>query len=190
MYDPREWARGPSDVSRRLLACFTTLGENRPMSKCHCGSSSEFSTCCQPYLEGKAKPPTAEALMRSRYSAFALADVDYIQNTTDVSVRSTFDRDGTLEWAKNSQWLGLEIVNAEDGGPKDNEGVVEFIATYKYEDVEHKHHERSDFRRRDGQWFFLDGKLVQAPVRNESKVGRNDPCPCGSGKKYKKCCGA
>ncbi len=128
--------------------------------------------------------------MRSRYTAFTKADVDYIEQTTDPSARSTFDRAGTEEWAKNSEWLGLEIRATQDGTEKDNTGVVEFLAKYKYEDVVREHHERSDFKKRDGVWYFVDGKLVQAPYRAEEKVGRNDPCPCGSGKKYKKCHGA
>jgi SEC-C motif-containing protein len=160
------------------------------MAECACGSKKEFSSCCEPFLKGKAKPPTAEALMRSRYVAFTTADVDYVEKTTESSARETFDRDGTLEWAKNSEWKGLEIVSTDKGGEKDTVGEVEFIAHYKYQDVDRAHHERSDFKKRDGQWFFVDGKLVQAPVRNENKIGRNDPCTCGSGKKYKKCCGA
>jgi len=127
--------------------------------------------------------------MRSRYAAFTVADIDYIESTTDPAMRQSFDRDGTLEWAKNSDWRGLEIVSTEKGQAGDTAGEVEFIAKYKYQDVERAHHERSDFKKRDGQWFFVDGKLVQAPVRNENKIGRNDPCTCGSGKKYKKCCG-
>jgi SEC-C motif-containing protein len=160
------------------------------MSNCPCGSGKSFSSCCEPYLKGKAKPPTAEALMRSRYAAFTTADVEYVESTTDPASRETFDRDGTLEWAKNSEWMGLEIVSTDKGLEKDTTGIVEFIARYKYQDVDRVHHEKSDFKKRDGQWFFVDGKLVQAPVRNENKTGRNDPCPCGSGKKYKKCHGS
>jgi SEC-C motif-containing protein len=160
------------------------------MSNCACGSQKEYSSCCQPFIEGKAKPPTAEALMRSRYVAFTLADVDYIESTTDTGARSTFDRDGTTQWAGKSEWKGLSIEKTVKGQPEDTTGEVEFIAKYNFEGVEQNHHERSEFRKRNGQWFFVDGRLVQAPVRNEDKTGRNDPCPCGSGKKYKKCCAA
>lgn len=128
--------------------------------------------------------------MRSRYVAFTLADIDYVENTTDPASRADFDRTGTLDWAKNSQWQGLEIVSTKDGGVNDTTGVVEFIAKFRYDNGDHVHHERSEFRKRDGKWYFVDGKLVQAPVRRESHIGRNDPCSCGSGKKYKKCCGA
>ncbi len=160
------------------------------MSKCPCGTGSEYAACCEPYLEGKAKPATAEKLMRSRYTAFTKADVDYIEHSTDQSQRKNFDRSGTLEWAKGSKWKGLEIVSTKDGGENDTTGEVEFIANYSYNDVDQAHHERAEFKKRGSEWFFVDGKLVQEPVRNENKIGRNDPCTCGSGKKYKKCCGA
>jgi SEC-C motif-containing protein len=140
--------------------------------------------------EGPGRASTAEALMRSRYTAFTLADVDYIEKTTDPSSRSNFDREGTTEWAKNSEWIGLEIANTSGGQKGDADGIVEFVAKYRYDGVERAHHERAEFTFRDGRWYFLDGKLVHAPVRNENKIGRNDPCTCGSGKKYKKCCGS
>lgn len=128
--------------------------------------------------------------MRSRYSAFTVADVEYIEKTTDPSARSTFDRAGTTEWAKRSEWLGLQIVSTSGGTEADSKGEVEFIANYRIDDQDQAHHERAEFKKRDGQWFFVDGKLVRQPVRVEQKAGRNDPCPCGSGKKFKKCCGA
>ena len=160
------------------------------MSNCVCGTGLEFSACCEPFLTGKAKPPTAEALMRSRYVAFTTANVDYIEQSTDQSQKKSFDRTGTLEWAKNSKWKGLQIVSTKDGLAKDATGEVEFIASYDYNDEHQDHHERADFKKRGDQWFFVDGRLVQEPARNENKIGRNDPCSCGSGKKYKKCCGA
>lgn len=127
--------------------------------------------------------------MRSRYSAFTLGNIEYIENTTDPSQRSTFDRNGTAEWANGSEWLGLKIVSTSAGGEGDTKGEVEFIARYRFQDSEQNHHERSEFRKRDGKWYFLDGKIVREPHRAAEKVGRNDPCVCGSGKKYKKCCG-
>lgn len=160
------------------------------MSTCPCNSNLEYSACCEPFIKGGAKPPTAEKLMRSRYTAYTLAEIDYIEKTTDPASRPHFDRNGSLQWAKNSEWLGLEILKTEAGTENDTKGLVEFVARYRYEGVERAHHERSEFRKRDGQWYFVDGKLVQEPVRVGEKIGRNDPCPCGSGKKYKKCCGS
>ena len=160
------------------------------MSKCPCGSGLELAVCCEPILEGKAKAKTAEKLMRARYTAFTQADVNFIELSTDQAHRKNFDRAGTLEWAKGSKWKGLEVVNVKDGGENDKSGEVEFIANYSYNDTDQAHHERAEFKKRGDEWFFVDGKLVQEPVINENKIGRNDPCSCGSGKKYKKCHGA
>jgi len=88
--------------------------------------------------------------------------------------------------------LKLEIVDTTGGGADDDEGTVEFIATYRQKGVTHNHHEVGEFRRHKGCWYYTDGKMVTPGTqRNEGpRTGRNDPCPCGSGKKYKKCCGA
>lgn len=130
--------------------------------------------------------------MRSRYTAYTIQEIDYIVATHDSSVTGDVDRDATLEWAQKSEWLGLEIVDTEAGGKEDDEGTVEFIARYKVQGSEATHHERSRFRRAEGRWVYLDGGMVKPKpvVRDEPKVGRNSPCPCGSGKKFKKCCGA
>ena len=92
---------------------------------------------------------------------------------------------------REAEWLGLTIVATEQGGEQDDTGMVEFIARHKTEGVEVAHHERSQFRKLDGAWRFVSGTPVkQVPVTRGDKTGRNDPCPCGSGKKYKKCHGA
>ncbi|MES9980019.1 MAG: YchJ family metal-binding protein, partial [Candidatus Thiodiazotropha sp. 6PLUC5] len=91
-----------------------------------------------------------------------------------------------------SEWLKLEVVETDKGTADDEEGSVEFIATYKERGTIRPHHEISHFTRVDGKWYFVDGELVspKTEVRKQPKVGRNEPCPCGSGKKFKKCCGA
>jgi SEC-C motif-containing protein len=138
------------------------------------------------------KAPTAEALMRARYAAYVLGEIDYVLDTHAPESREGVDRAATEAWSKNAEWRGLEVVDREAGGAKDDTGVVEFIARYAAGGKELSHHERSRFRRVDGAWAYVDGDMVMAkPVkRDEAKVGRNDPCPCGSAKKYKKCHGA
>jgi SEC-C motif domain protein len=163
--------------------------------KCPCGSGQEFANCCQPYLEGKKHPPTAEALMRSRYTAFTQGDVTYIKKTLAPESRHDFDEAGVREWATKSDWKGLEIRRVEKGGETDSTGVVEFVAKYSVQGNAYDHHEISTFRRDQKEgWYFVDGEQ-QGPgrepvVRDAPKIGRNDPCSCGSGKKFKKCCGA
>ncbi len=159
--------------------------------KCACGSGKEFVECCEPFLTGKKKPQTAEQLMRSRYVAFTLANMDYIDVTNHESTRGDIDREANEAWARQSEWLGLEILKTQAGGPNDDSGQVEFVVQFKIKGETHKHHELSEFKKEAGQWYFVDGKDPRkVTVRREGpKVGRNDPCPCGSGKKYKKCCG-
>jgi SEC-C motif-containing protein len=175
--------------------------------KCDCGSGLEYSECCEPYLKGEKHAPTAEALMRSRYTAHVRVMPKYIIDTLAPESRKGVDEKSIREWAKESEWLGLKILSTKDGQPNDKKGVVEFVATYKTDGKELDHHEVSQFRKdpKQNRWYFVDGdshtheagqghhhhhEPVAPVVREGPKVGRNDPCPCGSGKKYKKCHGA
>ena len=153
---------------------------------CFCGSNLSYEKCCKPFHENKATPDTPEKLMRSRYSAYVVCNMDYIHETHDPAHREGFDREASEQWAKDSKWLGLEIISAKDD-------YVEFKAKYELDGKVETHHELSRFRfdPKLKKWFFLDGKIVHAQLKRDEKiVGRNDPCSCGSGKKYKKCCAA
>jgi SEC-C motif domain protein len=165
------------------------MGTNE-MTNCLCGSNKLFSECCEPFLKGIINAPTAESLMRARYSAYATANIDFIERTIHPSARADFDRESARKWAEQSQWHGLEILNVTGGKEEDAEGSVEFIATYSQKDERIEHHEAATFRKEAETWAFVDGHMLNKPFRHEQpKIGRNDPCPCGSGKKYKKCCG-
>lgn len=157
---------------------------------CPCGSGIAFDSCCGPFLMEQARPKTAVQLMRSRYCAYAMASIDYLYKTSGAKVRKEFDAENTRKWAESGKWNGIEILSTEGGSEVDDVGFVEFIAKYSVNETEFKHHERSEFAKVDGVWVFIDGKIFgPEPIRREQpKVGRNDPCPCGSGKKYKKCC--
>ncbi|HNS95803.1 MAG TPA: YchJ family protein [Polyangiaceae bacterium] len=158
---------------------------------CPCGRGPSLSECCGPYLKGIKKPITAEDLMRSRYAAYVVQDIDYIIKTHAPETVHTVDREDATAWSQNADWLGLDVLRTERGEKDDEEGIVEFVARYELDGDLHTHHERSRFRRIDGTWFYVEGEMVKPEpmVRTGPKVGRNDPCPCGSGKKYKKCCG-
>jgi SEC-C motif domain protein len=162
------------------------------MDNCHCGSGRPFAACCEPFITGAAVAPTPEALMRSRYSAFATGAIGYLHDTLASDQRHDFDPVETERWAKESKWQGLSIDSTEGGGEGDETGMVEFTARYRLKGQAHAHREVSQFRRENGRWVYVDGRVGPKPVeqRVAAKVGRNDPCPCGSGKKYKKCCGA
>jgi SEC-C motif-containing protein len=119
-------------------------------------------------------------------------DIDYLQRTHHPKTRSELDVSGTAQWARQAAWLGLEIISTEDGGSNDDSGMVEFKASYRLDDETCVLHELSRFERKQGRWYYRDGRLpdVKQYRRETPKIGRNDPCNCGSGKKYKKCCGA
>jgi SEC-C motif-containing protein len=155
------------------------------MTVCPCDTQKLFEECCGPFLAGKAVPPTAEALMRSRYSAYVRKDHEYLLRTWYTSSRPSEE---SLNMPEDFSWTGLEILNTEAGGSGDEKGTVEFKAHYRTSKIVNSLHEKSSFVRHDEQWVYVDAEtLPNQPLRSE-KVGRNQPCPCGSGKKYKKCC--
>ena len=122
---------------------------------CPCGKGDSLEACCGPYLKKSAVPETAEALMRSRYTAFAVGDIDYIFDTHDPDTVHQVERAGTESWSKQSEWLGLEILDAELGGPNDYTGTVEFIAKYKIRGTTINHREIATFRKQNGRWLFV-----------------------------------
>jgi len=161
------------------------------METCPCGSAQAYSLCCEPLIRGEKAAQTPEALMRARYSAYAKTEVDFIIATTHPDKREGLLTDGIRRWSERSTWHGIEII-AADISDDTQSGSVEFIAHYTEKNIKKKHHELAQFDRLDGTWYFTDGVPVTPRqfVREQPKVGRNEPCPCGSGKKFKKCCEA
>lgn len=126
--------------------------------------------------------------MRSRYTAFVLGDIKYLKSTMKDPALKNFNEDETKEWAQHMEWKSLQVLSAKN--ESEDVGFVDFIATVKHCNQLHNMREVSEFRRDDdGRWYYVDCRpiLEQKPLKQ--KVGRNDPCPCGSHKKYKKCCG-
>ncbi|RTR06343.1 YchJ family protein [Halomonas nitroreducens] len=142
---------------------------------CPCGSGRPLAACCGRYHDGEPAP-TPEALMRSRYSAFALGLADYL-----LSSWASETRPASLPDDGPTQWVRLEILEHGESG---DEGTVHFRATFREGRRWGVLEEHSRFRREAGRWFYVDG----APSVTRLKPGRNDPCPCGSGKKGKACC--
>ena len=161
------------------------------MKECPCGSGKNFEECCKPVIENSSMAKTAKTLMCARYSAYVIANIDFIMSTTALSNRENMDADAIRKWATNSEWLGLEIVNTEDGKESDSKGSVEFIARYRENGELQSYHEISGFTKENDKWYYSSAEFPKPSqiVRETPKTGRNDPCPCGSGKKYKKCCG-
>ena len=120
---------------------------------CFCGSISLFQDCCQKYIDGREKAPTALALMKSRYSAYAAQQADYLLNTTHSSHRKYYSKDEILSWARANDWQKLEIIAA-------TETTVEFMAYFLDENKKSQiHHEFSTFKKENDSWYYVDGKF-------------------------------
>lgn len=156
------------------------------MTFCICGSGIETNNCCAFFHAGRLAP-TALALMRSRYTAYVTGNVDYIARTCTDDLRKDFNVLDTARYSKEVEWRGLKILRTVDGGVDDQTGQVEFAADYKHQGKIYTQHELSNFERINGAWLYSGCEIT--PTIATDKIGRNDPCPCGSGKKYKKCCG-
>ncbi|HFZ8993223.1 TPA: YchJ family protein [Citrobacter freundii] len=148
---------------------------------CPCGSAVEYSLCCGPIVSGEQVAPGPSHLMRSRYCAFVMKDADYLIKSWHPACDAAAFRDEIVAGFAHTQWLGLTIfAESIDGAEK--EGYVSFVARFVESGKPGAIIERSRFLKENGQWYYIDGTRPQ--------FGRNDPCPCGSGKKFKKCCGA
>ena len=160
------------------------------MEPCPCGSGNEFEACCEPFIAKEKECKTAEELLRSRYAAYDQKVINYILDTTHPKLKEEQNEKMIRDWANSCEWMELKILDVHGGQEDDTEARIEFQATYRENSIKKLHHEMAIFTKVDGKWYFEDGQMPkQEQVRNESpKVGRNDPCPCGSGKKYKKCC--
>ena len=146
---------------------------------CPCGQG-DYQHCCQPLHVGQAHAETASQLMRSRYSAFALQQIDYIVQTTALGQQASLDVDAIADWSKSNQWLKLEVLNSNEKLDK-NHAQVEFKAHYHDGEQTQIHHEISHFVQHQARWYFLDPTTGQQPTMKQ-------PCICGSGKKFKQCC--
>lgn len=121
--------------------------------KCYCGSEKLFDSCCGLYISGVQQAPTALALMKSRYSAYATHQADYLLATTHSSERKYYSREDILHWATANKWQKLEIISA-------TENTVEFKAYFIDENnVNQVHYEFSTFKQENGRWFYVDGKF-------------------------------
>jgi SEC-C motif-containing protein len=158
---------------------------------CPCGSTKKFSLCCEPVVTKKAPATTAEALMRARYTSYATGSIDFIEQTHAPESRADFDRKASEKWAKESKWHGLEIVATKDGGPTDTTGIVNFVAHFETGGSRYEHREIATFRKEKQLWYFVNGQSPKPEtfVKSGPELGRNDPCHCGSAKKFKKCHG-
>lgn len=152
---------------------------------CPCGSQGSYQSCCAPYITYRSKAEKPEALMRSRYTAYTQANIEYIKKTMIGRALDDFDANSASRWAQRIHWLKLEVIDAPQVADSDTVGFVEFIAHYIDGDKMCAMHERSEFHKQGDQWFYASGMgHTDSTVKT---VGRNELCPCESGKKFKKC---
>jgi SEC-C motif-containing protein len=124
------------------------------MIKCYCGSLKIFQECCEPVINGLKKAATAEALMRSRYSAYSIHHADYLIKTTHVSQQKYYSKAQILNWATSNKWINLKIIST-------TEFTVEFEAYFLDSKQQSKiHYELSNFVFENGNWFYVDGQFI------------------------------
>ncbi len=151
-----------------------------PHTACPCQSGLAYPDCCAPYHQGRSLPPDAEALMRSRYSAYALQQTGYLVATTVPAQQALLNTTAIDQWSRNSQWLGLQVYQHRRIGQR--HAQVAFSARFQEAGgAPQTHEELSAFVLIDRHWYFID-PTVPLP-------GMKQPCFCGSGKKFKACCG-
>lgn len=172
-----------------------------PDLRCPCQSGKSYRDCCESYHLG-AIAPSPEALMRSRYSAYALNLLDYVhaswhadtrptslleEQSSGQSVQQSVQQSPQQSVQQSTQespqeWKGLQVFSS---GAEGDNGAVHFCAVCRENGCWHALEERSRFVCEAGRWYYLDGDTEHRAL----SPGRNDPCPCGSGRKAKKCCG-
>lgn len=157
------------------------------MTNCPCNSQKSEASCCQPFITGQQLPPTPEALMRSRYTAFTQANMEYIKQTMKDKALEGFVAQESARWAKRVNWIKLCVYNASIETP--TLGYVEFEATFVEGNKLKSIHEKSEFRQDHGRWYYVQGSHLPS-THNEQLVSRNSNCPCGSLSKYKNCHGS
>jgi SEC-C motif-containing protein len=154
---------------------------------CPCGSKQKYSACCLPILKQEKPAANAEQLMRSRFTAHVARDYAHLHRTVLETSKEPYVEDPQAGPTNN--WTRL-VIHSHEHGPKPDFSTVDFTAYFLENDVERAFHEKAEFQKIDGTWLYTKAlRQGPAPIKATKKeVGRNDPCPCGSGKKYKQCC--
>jgi len=157
-----------------------------PTSPCPCGAGPAFSSCCGPLLARERPAASAEALMRSRFTAHVVGDFEHLHRTYLGTAKEPYVPDPE---AGGTDWTRL-VIHSHETGAKPDHATVDFTAYFRKEGGEEALHEKGEFKRVDGTWYYARPiRQGPAPIRaTQAKVGRNEPCPCGSGRKFKQCC--
>jgi SEC-C motif-containing protein len=156
------------------------------MPLCPCGSIKNYEHCCGAYIEKKQVAQSPEQLMRSRYSAYTQAKIDYIISTMKGSPLVNFNKSEAFKWASSVTWIDLQVIQTYLETAE--KGFVEFSARFMETRQLKTIHELSEFHFENNAWFYVGGENKQLNKnKNQTKIARNSPCPCGSSKKFKNC---
>lgn len=147
---------------------------------CYCCSKIPYHECCEPFITGSAMPDTAQKLMRSRFSAYCTAQYGYIVDTYAQGYKEQLTEEDIAQSAAGTRWFALDVI------PHSAPDKVEFKAWYFDQRKVGLMHETSNFIVEAGRWKYTDGMMHDDT--GYQKIGRNDPCPCASNKKFKQCC--
>ncbi|MGL4721804.1 MAG: YchJ family protein [Desulfovibrionaceae bacterium] len=157
---------------------------------CPCGSNLTLEKCCGQYFDGTIPAPTPEALMRARYTAHVTSNLQFIIRSTHKDFRESEDEDTIKKWVDQVEWKGLHVLTSFGGGSHDTTGSIAFVVRFSINGQIREMKETAHFVKEHGYWYYTEGD-VEGHItykRDAPKIKRNDPCSCGSGKKYKKCC--
>lgn len=153
---------------------------------CPCDSQKKYLSCCEPLITGKQRPETPEALMRSRYTAYTMANIDYIKQTMRGDALTGFQELDAKRWAKRAHWIKLNVLKSAIENT--NTGYVIFEASFVDGARLKSIHEKSAFISEAGQWYYIGGTHLPT-AHTEKMISRNMDCPCGSHRKFKNCHG-
>lgn len=161
-FRPERRSRLPDEDSALKLTCIGSFHVTRRSltiklmkpETCPCGSNKPIQSCCGRWIAGREGAPTAEALMRSRYTAYVLEDAGYLVNTTLPASRTPDLFESIRTWMKQVDWQKLHILRVNAGDRSDTEGTVEFIAEFIGPNGTGRHHEQSLFKKKRGTWYY------------------------------------
>ena len=153
---------------------------------CPCDSQKSYLSCCEPFITGKQSPETPEALMRSRYTAYTMANIDYIKETMRGNALTGFQEMDAKRWAKRVHWIKLNVLKSVIENT--STGYVIFEASFVDGSRLKSIHEKSAFISEEGQWYYIGGTHLPTD-HTEKMISRNMNCPCGNHRKFKNCHG-
>ncbi|MDE7469056.1 MAG: SEC-C domain-containing protein, partial [Desulfovibrionaceae bacterium] len=174
------------NTTKRTITTDKTYATSDP---CPCESGLALGECCGKYFDGTFSPSTPEELLRSRYVAHVTHNHAYLIETTHSTYRDEESEADITKWIDQLEWKGFTILTSIGGKEKDTTASIAFIVHFLVNGIPREMKETAHFIKEDGKWFYTYGD-VEGHItyrREQPKVGRNDPCACGSGKKYKKC---